>query len=593
VKTWLFTWRLLVGIGRETGPAVCLLYVVVSATSFVAPLLLSIGLRPLVNGAAYHDSGQVTVGVTISAAALSLIVLAPVGYRWATIRMRERSTMVMQRRLLALSTAAPRLEHFERPEFWDRLQLLKRSSEVLANGMTLIILVPLVVAQLAVTAVLLGGLQPMLLLVPLVAIPASWLSRRAETLRRRAELRTAESHRTAQHLFELAVTAASGKEVRLYGLRQELIDRHRRASQGVHRETEAAQWRSVAATAGSWLLFAVVYVGAILLVLREAAAQRATPGDVALTLALAAAVISTVGRLAEVAGSALRVRTAAEHYHWLARQATPGRRVERLAPPTRLTSGIELVDVGFTYAGSDRRCLSGVSLRLPAGSVVAVVGENGAGKSTLVKLLCGMYAPTEGSVLIDGVDLAELDVERYRRHLTAGFQDFMRFELPVREAVGLGDLGEDHQIDDEAVRAALAKAGADFVAGMPENLVTQLGPSWDGGVDLSGGQWQKLALARAMLRPAPLLVVLDEPAASLDPQTEHALFEQVAADSRSGRADGRITLLISHRFSTVRMADLIVVLEKGRVTQQGTHDELLAQGGLYAELYELQARAYR
>jgi ATP-binding cassette subfamily B protein len=591
VTGWPRTARLLAGIGWEIGPIVCILYIGINALGFVAPMLLALGLRPLVDGVVFDRSGQVAVGSLVIAAALALSVLLPAGYRWTTIRMRERSIMVMQRRLLTLATAAPGLEHFERPEFWDRLQLLKRGTYDLVMGMTLAIMGPIVVVQLAVTAGLLAGLQPVLILLPIVAVPSAWLSQRAEALRRAAELRTAEDRRTAQHLFSLASAAVPGKEIRLYGLRRELLDRHRRASLAVHRGIETALFRSVAVTAGSWLLFAVAYVGAVVLVLRQAAAGRATPGDVALTLALAAAMVAAAGRLTELASSALRAGTTAEHYHWLADQASAVREGERLPPPARLAHGIELDRVTFRYAGGDSPALSDVSLRLPAGAVVAVVGENGAGKTTLVKLLCGMYAPTSGRVLVDGVDLAAVDLEAWRRLLAAGFQDFMRFELMTRESVGVGDL--PRMDDADAVQAALAAANAGFAERLPDGLQTQLGAGWRSGVDLSGGEWQKLALARSLLRPAPVLMILDEPTASLDPQTEHALFEQVAAGSRRGRADGRITLLISHRFSTVRAADLIVVLDRGRVAEQGTHAELVARAGLYAELYELQARAYR
>ncbi|WP_069884321.1 ATP-binding cassette domain-containing protein [Streptomyces luteocolor] len=226
----------------------------------------------------------------------------------------------------------------------------------------------------------------------------------------------------------------------------------------------------------------------------------------------------------------------------------------------------------------------------PTGTVVALVRENGAGKTTLVKLLCGMYQPTAGRILLDDTDLADIEPHAYREHITAAFQDFARFELPVRENVGVGDV--DRMTDPSAVRAALADAGARFVEQLPEGLATTLGMGWRGGAELSRGQWQKLALARSMMRRRPLLTVFDEPKASLDPGTEHALFEQVAAEARQGRADGRVTLLISHRFSTVRMADLIVVLKDGRIAECGGHDELIAGEGLYAELYALQAAAY-
>ncbi|HEX8906378.1 MAG TPA: ATP-binding cassette domain-containing protein, partial [Longimicrobiaceae bacterium] len=248
-------------------------------------------------------------------------------------------------------------------------------------------------------------------------------------------------------------------------------------------------------------------------------------------------------------------------------------------------------NVSFRYPGTERWVLRDVSFRIPAGSVIALVGENGAGKTTLVKLLCRMYEPTEGRILVDGVDLAEIDVDAWRKRLSAAFQDFVRFELPARQAVGVGDL--PRMDDDAAVDAALDRAGAaDVLATLPRGGDTQLGARWEGGVDLSTGQWQKLALGRALMRRDPLVVFFDEPTASLDALAEHALFERYAREARSGSARGSVTVLVSHRFSTVRSADLILVIDGGTVSELGAHEELLQRDGLYAELYGLQARAY-
>jgi ATP-binding cassette subfamily B protein len=237
--------------------------------------------------------------------------------------------------------------------------------------------------------------------------------------------------------------------------------------------------------------------------------------------------------------------------------------------------------------------LEDVDLRLPAGGTVAIVGDNGAGKSTLVKLIARFYEPTEGRVSVDGVDLRELDVEAWRARLSAGFQDFARFELAAREVVGVGDL--PRAADAPAVEAALARAGAtQVVADLPAGLDTPLGPSFEDGHDLSGGQWQKLALGRAFMRESPLVLLLDEPTASLDAEAEHELFDRYAAGARrAAAATGAITVLVSHRFSTVRTADTIVVLSGGRVTETGSHAQLMARGGEYAALYELQASGYR
>jgi ATP-binding cassette subfamily B protein len=257
-----------------------------------------------------------------------------------------------------------------------------------------------------------------------------------------------------------------------------------------------------------------------------------------------------------------------------------------------LRDGIRFDHVSFAYPGTSRLVLDDISLVLPAGAVVAIVGENGAGKTTLVKLLSKLYEPSSGAILVDETPLARLPAAEWRTRLAGAFQDFFRFEFRARQTVGLGDVP---RLDDEpAVVTAVARAGAsDVISHLASGLDTQLGPTWPGGVDVSFGQWQKLALARGFMRDLPLLLILDEPTAALDAETEHALFERYAAAARGSDASGRITILVSHRFSTVRMADLIVVLDGARLVEVGTHDALLAKKGQYSELFHIQAAAYR
>jgi ATP-binding cassette subfamily B protein len=261
--------------------------------------------------------------------------------------------------------------------------------------------------------------------------------------------------------------------------------------------------------------------------------------------------------------------------------------------PERLHTGIELTGVGFRYPGTDTDVLRDVTIRIPAGATVAIVGDNGAGKSTLVKLLSRFYRPTDGRITVDGVDLQQIDPRAWRERIAAGFQDFVRLDATAHDSIGVGDLPRAD--DPGAVQAAVHRADAQVVVDrLPDGLDTHLGKAYEDGEELSGGQWQRIALSRAMMRDQPLLLLLDEPTAALDPLTEHALFERYAASARDvGRRTGGITVLVSHRFSTVRMADLILVVSDGRIAESGDHRTLMAQNGIYAELFTLQAAAYR
>jgi ATP-binding cassette subfamily B protein len=254
------------------------------------------------------------------------------------------------------------------------------------------------------------------------------------------------------------------------------------------------------------------------------------------------------------------------------------------AAPARFTRMVA-EDVSFTYTGSARLALDHVSIEVGENEVVALVGRNGSGKTTLAKILCGLYPPTVGRVLWDGVDIATCDPEQVRRRVTALFQDFVHYQLPARDNVALGD--PDRFDDLAAIQAACRLAGADgLLAGLPSGYDTRLSRAFDGGVELSVGQWQRIALARAFFRDAPFLV-LDEPTAALDAEAEHDLFRSIRALQH-----GRSVLLISHRFSSVRGADRIYVLDQGRVVESGDHDQLIALGGRYAELFAMQASAY-
>jgi ATP-binding cassette subfamily B protein len=256
------------------------------------------------------------------------------------------------------------------------------------------------------------------------------------------------------------------------------------------------------------------------------------------------------------------------------------------APAPERFGTLRVEAVRFTYPGSERPALDGVSLTIRRGEVVALVGENGSGKTTLAKILSGLYRPVDGQVCWDGVDVSDVDAGQLRRGIAVVFQDFGQYLFPVADNIGLGRV--EALEDRAAIERAARRAGADgFVARLPRGYDTMLGKMFEGGEDLSVGQWQRIALARAFFRDAPF-VILDEPTAALDARAEHALFESI----RALFAD-RTVLLISHRFSSVLSADRIFVLAEGRLVEQGTHAELMETNGLYAELFTLQAEAYR
>ncbi|HEY7293906.1 MAG TPA: ABC transporter ATP-binding protein [Dehalococcoidia bacterium] len=533
----------------------------------------------------------------------------------ATAKVQEKAQLLLDQHLMALAGGVPGIEHHERPDYADQMALLRNERRALGQVSLAAVWNVKVAVQFVGQAVLLATLHPLLLLLPLCGVPSLLVGTRVTALVQRFHEANTERTRTIGHLFGCATSAAAGKELRVFGLAGELIARHRRLSNAGLRDQDRVEWQAVALGAAGDLCFAAGYVAAIAFVLWRAFRGLATAGDVALAATLAAQVN---GNVAEAVG---RVRftqgvlRAAKRYQWLAgygeeavRQIRETRETQPAPVPEHLTSGISLKDITFRYpgagedlsVGSERvvsaakgqAVLRDVSVHLPAGKVVALVGENGAGKTTLVKLLARLYEPTAGQILVDGVDVRRLDLDAWRGRLSTAFQDFARFELVVREAVGVGELARIEQ--PETVGAALGRAGAaEMVEALPERLETLLGQQWPGGIELSGGQWQRLALARGFMREDPLLVVFDEPTAAIDAPTEHALFERFAAAARSGASRGMVTLLISHRFSTVRMADLILVLDGGQIVEQGSHDELIRLGGLYAELYELQAAAYR
>ncbi len=505
-------------------------------------------------------------------------------------RFRDKVTIALEAHVARLQATVATIAHHERPEYLDRLAMLRSQVFVLDHMYMSLFATLGWILRLAVTVALLASIHPALAGLAVFALPTVLTSTLRPAVQRRAEERAAQPNRLARHLFTLATTASPGKELRVTGIGERIVAERRAAWERGYAPVAAVRWRTAGWHALAWAVFGAAYVGAVVFV---SAGLGAPAGDVLLVLAagsrLSAYVGATVGELGFLRGFWMygSIRLA-----WLEDYAASLTAAADRAVPAVLRRGIGLERVSFAYPGTSRLVLEDVSLSLPAGSVVAIVGENGAGKTTLVKLLAKMYEPTSGSILVDDTPLARMPADEWRSRLAGSFQDFFRFEFRARHTVGLGDVP---RLDDEpAVLTAVGRAGADdVVARLRAGLETQLGPTWPDGVEVSFGQWQKLALARGFMRDGPLLLLLDEPTAALDAETEHALFERYSAAARGERGDGRITVLVSHRFSTVRMADLIVVMDGARLVEMGTHDELMAKGGQYAELYGIQAAAYR
>ena len=583
--------------GFDAEPALLAAAFALALLAALPDALMAVWLKLLADGLLGEDSTLVAVAAAGLAASATLTWGLRVASDRTQRRFRDRVTIALESHVAGLQASVATVEHHERPAWLDRLAMLRDQVFVLDHMYMSLFNTGGWVLRLAVTIGLLVSIHPALALLALCALPTVATSSWRPAVERAANEKGAQAQRLARHLFDTATTAAPGKDVRVAGIGRRLARDRRAAWERWYRPVAAARWASAGWHALGWSVFGAGYVGAAVFV---ASGLRAAPGDVLLLLAagarLAGYVGATVGEIGFLRGIWL---DGSRRLAWLEDYAAAqAERADRPVPAS-VEGGIALENVSFAYPGTERLVLENVDLTLPAGAVVALVGENGAGKTTLVKLLGKMYEPSAGRILVDGEDLARMPAADWRSRLAGAFQDFFRFELQAQRTVGVGDVP---RLDERpAAETAVGRAGAeDVIRTLADGLDTQLGPTWPNGVEVSVGQWQKLALARGFMRDGPLLLVLDEPTASLDAETEHALFERYAQAARgdgngerSAAAGGRITLLVSHRFSTVRMADLIVVLDGARVAEVGSHEELMAKAGHYAELYRIQAAAYR
>jgi len=499
----------------------------------------------------------------------------------------DRFTNRVSVRLMQHATALD-LASFEDPVFYDKLERARRQTTgrlgllaaLLSVGQDTLSLITLSTGLLVFSPWL------MVLLVAAV-IPAFLGETHYSRLAYSALFRRTPHRRQLDYLRLLGASAQSAKEVKIFGLGPYLTDRYRGLADAIDAENKGLSTRRAIAGSALNLISTGGYYGAYVVVLARTLGGAISVGTFTFLTGAFTRSRSYIERIlssfTDITEEAMFLK---DLFDFLDIEPTIHSLPGALPAPRPIRDGFEFRHVAFSYPGSTRAVVRDVNFRLHAGEKVALIGENGAGKTTLVKLLARLYDPTEGQILLDGVDLREYDVEDLRREIGVIFQDYMRYDALVRENIGFGKVEalSDQQGIETAAYKSLAKGVIDR---LPAGYDQMVGRRFDNGVDLSGGEWQKFALARAYMRNAQLLI-LDEPTATLDARAEYEVFLRFADLMR-----GRMAVLISHRFSTVRMADRILVLAKGEIQEQGTHQELLAVRGHYAELFELQAAGYR
>src|SRR5689334_2220168 len=484
--------------------------------------------------------------------------------------------------------AALDLATYEDPVFYDRLERARvQATDRLGMIQSIGRLVQQVITAVSLSVSIIVFSPWLLLLLVVGVIPAFLGESHFAFLGYATNFRQTPIRRQLDYLRVLGGSREAAKELKLFGLREFLIERFTRLSDQIYRENVGLARRRLFAGAFLSMIGTAGYYSAYVLIVWRTISGVLTIGELTF---LSGAIVQASGNiqqifstLASIADQALFLTDLLAFFEM---RPTIFSKPNALPAPRPIVRGFEFRNVAFRYPGSSRLVLSGLNFQLRPGERVALVGENGQGKTTIVKLMTRLYDPLEGQILLDGIDLREYSLEDLYREIGVIFQDFMRYEMTARENIAVGQIETLARLEplQEAARKSLA---APVIERLHFRYEQMLGRRFEGGVDLSGGEWQKPALARAYLRDAQLLI-LDEPTASLDARSEHEVFQRFADLTR-----GKMALLVSHRFSTVRMADRIIVLEGGSIAEEGSHSRLIALGGLYSEMFELQAAGYR
>jgi len=477
---------------------------------------------------------------------------------------------------------------FEDPKFQDKLERARRQT---TDRLSMLFLVAslgqqaLSLVAMSASVIVYSPLFFACLVISL--IPVFWSESHFAAMAYSLLYRWTPERRQIDYLRLLGASHTTAKEVKLFGLSGYLIDRADQLFQRFYKENRALAIRRATVNYLWSLLPNSAYYASFAYILQQALTRVISVGDlIFLTRAFSncrALLAQIFQNLSRVAEQALYVRDLFDFFE--TKPALPIA-ANPLPVPKPMREGFRFENVVFAYPGAAKNVLDGISFQLAPGQKIALLGENGAGKTTLVKLLCRLYDPTAGRITLDGRDLRDYDLESLRREIGVIFQDFLKYDATAGDNIGFGSI--EALANEQQMGVASEKSYANSVIGsLPDGYATMLGRRFEGGIELSQGQWQKIALARAYMRDAQLLI-LDEPTASLDARAEYEVFERFA-----NLTAGKSAVLISHRFSTVRMADQILVLEHGKILEQGSHEQLVARGTRYAELFELQAAGYR
>jgi ATP-binding cassette, subfamily B, bacterial len=595
---WITYLRAAIVLTWRTAPLGLLAYLALTAVGAATPVVAAWFLKSVLDRMPHTgaDMARMAVGLAITGVVAAVI---PHAAAFLDADLARRVGLFAKDRLYRAVERFVGLGRFEDPGFLDRLRMAEEAARTTPNR---IVDGTLTTARNLLTAV--GFVGSLAVLSPLMtgivvaaAVPALVAELRLSRHRARTMWDVSPAERREIFYAQLLTSLAAAKEIRLFGtggfLRGRML-RERRTADVRLRRSDLVRLVTHTGLGG---LSALVAGAGLVLALRGAFTGQLTPGDVAMFVAAVAGVQAALATGVATLADTYHAMLLYEHYDRVLSEEPDLQLPSRPRPVPPLRRGITLHDVWFRYSDEQPWSLREVNLHIPSGSAMALVGRNGARKSTLVKLLCRFYDPTRGVITWDGIDLRDLDPAEFRARIGAVFQDFMSYDLTAQENIGLGDVRRlDNRVD---VLAAARLAGAhDTIAALPRGYDTVLSrifaaesdapdASASGGLLLSGGQWQRLALARALFRADVDLMILDEPSSGLDAEAEHEIHARLADHRR-----GRTSLLISHRLGAVRDADTIVVLDGGQVTEIGDHETLIARGGLYARLFELQAAGY-